>query len=50
LTYVVERSPTLPPNWSPLQTNIATGPTLRVIEPLPSGVATQMFYRAFQQP
>jgi plastocyanin len=47
LTYVVERSPILPPNWSPLQTNLATGATLRVVEPLAS---TQMFYRAFQQP
>jgi hypothetical protein len=49
LTYVVERSPTLPPSWSPLQTNIATGATLRVIEPLPPGGPAQMFFRAFLQ-
>lgn len=49
LTYVIERSPTLPPDWLPLQTNIATGATLRVTESIPAGGDTQMFYRAYLQ-
>jgi len=49
LIYVLEQSPVLPPTWSPVQTNVATGATLRVIEPLSPSAATQNFYRAFIQ-
>jgi plastocyanin len=49
-TYVIESSPVLPPNWSPVQTNLATGAVLRIIEPFTSAVETQIFYRAFLQP
>ena len=50
LLYVLELSPVLPPIWVPVQTNLATGATFRIIEPLPSSAPTQSFYRAFTQP
>jgi len=50
MTYVVERTPSLPPVWLPFQTNLANGATLRITDPLPPGGGTQLFYRAFIQP
>ena len=50
VTYVLEQSLALPPNWLPFQTNTATGTTLRVIEPISLATPTQKLYRAFIQP
>lgn len=49
LTYVTERTSSLPSGFNPFQTNAATGSFIRVTDPIPSGVVTQRFYRAYIQ-